>query len=193
MDDASKKIINLIFRHYDDYLTMRSISKNINVPLSVVSKKIAVLLEEGVVSYKEIGRSKILMLNLMNSTTYFTLLEAEAYESQVFLSSHSQFKLFFNELYGMKTGFELVLLFGSFASGLNKIDSDIDVLTVGSFDQPLPQYVLSNKLHHIRMDDKTFNKNINEKSDFIKEILKNHVVLLGHSFFIGEMISMYGK
>lgn len=165
-------IIGLLLRG-DNHV--RGIAKKLNESHSTVSRKLNSLKKENVIDSRIEGKNKIFYLkdNLV-STTYIQ--QAELYKLTKLLRNNHELAVIFEEILE-KTNEELIVLFGSYAKGLAKKDSDIDIY-------------INTKNRTVKKSVEEINSKINVKigtfdikSPLIKEIIKNHVILRGIEVF----------
>jgi|APSaa5957512622_1039677.scaffolds.fasta_scaffold48046_2 hypothetical protein len=91
--------------------------------------------------------------------------------------------------FSSKVSGKIVCVFGSYAKGINKKNSDLDLLVVGGDSNEISQlgkeYGLDVQVFNLSLSDfrKGFANNL-----ILKECLKNHVVLKGENLFVSEVI-----
>jgi len=82
------------------------------------------------------------------------------------------------------------LIFGSYAKGIEKKDSDIDVLIAGTYDKK--EFERASSICRVKLDVKNyplglFKSELN-KDILIREALDNHVILFGSEYLINMII-----
>lgn len=154
---------------------IRSIAKKLNESHSTVLRKLNNLKKENVVDSRKEGRNKIFFLkyNLV-SKTY--VLQAELYKLTRLIRHYPELGIIFEDIL-KNTDEKLIVLFGSYAKGAAKKDSDIDIY-------------IKTKSRRVKKAVESINSKVNVKmgvfdttSPLIKEIIKDHVILRGVEVF----------
>ena len=165
------------------------ISKLSEIPLKTTQNTISLLEKERIIKSKVDGKNKYFSLNTENIITKQYLLQTECYFTNKFLEKYPNFKTFLKDI---DTGI-ILIIFGSFAKFRANKDSDVDLLTISETKVKLPSHLLANKLHIVSLSEESFNKAIELGEPLVKEIMENHIILNGHSFFINALWGYYGK
>ena len=83
----------------------------------------------------------------------------------------------------------LLVVFGSYAKGTQKENSDLDLLIVGTYDQTKIKYF--EKIYGIDINIKHYPKNIFKrelnKDILLKEVVNNHIIITGIESFVKEV------
>jgi predicted nucleotidyltransferase len=150
---------------------LREIARNIGESHSTVLRKINELLKENILDYKQKGKNKVFFIkNNLKSKNY--VYSAEIYKLNKLLKKHPELSIIFEEI---KNNFKngMIILFGSYAKGNEKKESDIDIY-IETRDNKIKNNIkeISSKLS-IKIGE--FDTN----SLLIKEIIKNHVIIRG--------------
>jgi predicted nucleotidyltransferase len=149
----------------------RGLAKELKTNHMNIQRKVKELEEENVVDYKEEGKNKVYFLkNNIEAKTY--AFKTENYKLLKFLRKNSEFRNIIDKM--QKDGrIRLCILFGSYAKGIAKSDSDIDIY-------------IETQDENIKKEIKYVNTKLNIKigkydksSLLIKEIEKNHVIIKG--------------
>ena len=183
------EIISLFRGDYKGRFYLREISKLSKLPLKTCQNVLINLEEARILKSRMEGKNKYFSLNLENIKTKFSLLQAEIYQTCIFIEKYPQFKMFLKSL---KTNIPIIV-FGSFAKFKAEKGSDLDLLVISNKELKLPFYLLPFKPHQIKMTEKTFLKALNKQENLIKEIEENHIILNNHSFYVNIMWEHYGK
>jgi len=171
-DNIELDIIELLLRG-DTHV--RGIAKKLEEPHSTILRKLNNLKKENVIDFRREGKNKIFFLkkNLV-SKTY--ILQAELHKTTTLLRKNPELSIMFEEIL-KKTDEKLIMLFGSYAKGLAKKDSDIDIY-------------IETKNRSVKATIEGVHSKINVKigtfdinSPLIKEIIKDHVMLRGVEVF----------
>ena len=154
---------------------VRGIAKKLNESHSTISRKLDNLKKENVIDSRKEGRNKIFFLK-KNLVSQSYILQAELHKLTKLLRHNPELGIIFEDVL-KKTDEKLIILFGSYAKGLAKKDSDIDI------------YIETNSRSVKKAIEEVHSK-INVKigtfditSPLIKEIIKNHVILRGIDVF----------
>ncbi|MEK6819235.1 MAG: nucleotidyltransferase domain-containing protein [Nanoarchaeota archaeon] len=150
---------------------LREIARSLNESHSTVLRKISELQKENILDYKKEGKNKIFFIkNNLKSRNY--VYSAEINKLNKILKKHPELAIIFEDI---KKNFRkgMIILFGSYAKGIPKSDSDIDI------------YLETNN-NNIKNNIKEINSKLNVKigkfdtgSLLIKEIIKNHIIIRG--------------
>ena len=111
----------------------------------------------------------------------------EQYKKICFLDMHEMIREIVSKLSDNIKG--IALIFGSYAKGISNKDSDLDLFIIGKYDASKIKEI--SKAYGIEINIKyypsvIFKKEL-RKDILIKEVLSNHVVLLGSEEFIKEV------
>ncbi|MBL7053572.1 MAG: nucleotidyltransferase domain-containing protein [Candidatus Portnoybacteria bacterium] len=150
---------------------LREISRNIGESHSTVLRKINELVKDNILDYKQEGKNKIFFIkNNLKSKNY--VYSAEIYKLNKLLKKHPKLSILFEEI---KKNFKkgIIILFGSYAKGNKKNDSDIDIYLETADNK------IKNKIKEINSKLSIKIGEFDTNSLLIKEIIKNHVILRG--------------
>ena len=187
-------IFSLFRGDYTKGLHGSLIAQKIPISQPTVSRKLEELEKSGFLNYKMEGKNKVYYPNLDNPNTQTRLELGEIHHKVNFLRRNPQIQVIWDTLKKNEAVKGTVIMFGSYAKGQAKKDSDIDLLVVGDVDKK--------KIREIEQEyDKKINiqrvSSIEDIDDalqkgepLIKEILDNHVVLSGAEAFV-ELLWRY--
>ena len=150
---------------------IRAIAKKLNINHMMVYRKLKSLLKENVVDFKKEGKNKIFFLkSTIEARNYIFM--AENYKLIQTLKNYPRLRNIIESLQKNKK-IGLVILFGSYAKGTAKKDSDIDIY-IDTEDRSLKKEITL-------IDSKLSIKIGKYKKDslLIKEIEKNHIIIKG--------------
>lgn len=157
---------------------LREIARTLNESHSTILRKIDELLKENVLDYKKEGKNKVFFIkNNLKAKNY--VYSAEIHKLNGLLKKHSELSILLEDI---KKNFSkgMIILFGSYAKGIPKKDSDIDI------------YLETND-NNIKTRVKETNSKLNvkigkfdTKSLLIKEIIKNHIIIRGLEDFYAK-------
>ncbi|MBI2671531.1 nucleotidyltransferase domain-containing protein [Candidatus Woesearchaeota archaeon] len=182
------EVISLFRGDYKSRHYLREIRRLSKLPLKTCQNVLVNLEKAKILKSSLEGKNKYFSLNLENIKTKLYLLQAEVYQTDIFLEKYSQIKMF---LKSIKTTVPIIV-FGSFAKFKADRGSDLDLLIISKEKIKLPFHLLPFKPHQINMAGKTFLKALKKQENLVKEIEENHIILNNHSFYINIMWGMHG-
>lgn len=159
---------------------VRGIAQKLGESHSTILRRLNNLKKENVIDYKTEGKNKIFFLkNNLISKNY--ILKAELHKLTKLLGKYPELGIIFEEIL-KKTDEKLIILFGSYAKGLAKADSDIDIY-------------IETKNRNVKKVVEDIHSRINvkigmfdPKSPLIKEIIKDHIIIRGMEVFCGKQV-----
>ncbi|MBD3355448.1 ArsR family transcriptional regulator [Candidatus Woesearchaeota archaeon] len=150
---------------------VRGIAKKLEESHSTILRKLNALKKDNVVDSEKEGKNRVFFLkkNLISRSYVY---EAELNKLVKLLRKHPKLGVIFEEIID-KTDEKIIMLFGSYAKGLEKEISDIDIY-IDTKNRNVKKLVegINSK---IRVKIGSFDA----KSLLIKEIIKNHIILRG--------------
>jgi predicted nucleotidyltransferase len=141
---------------------------------------------KGVLESKTRGKIKIYRINPSDLTLRY-LAFVEQYKTIAFLEKRLMIKEIIEKITPYING--IGIIFGSYAKGLEKRGSDLDIFVAGSYNQEEIEKVSRNLGIEISVKCypiKTFEKNL-DNDILLKEILKNHIIFINAEQFIKEV------
>ena len=177
-DNLEMDIIGVLLRA-DTHV--RGIAKKLNESHSTTLRKLNNLKKENVVDSRKEGKNKIFFLK-KNLVSHTYTLQTELHKLTKLLRHNPELGIIFEDIL-KKTHEKLIVLFGSYAKGLAKKESDIDIY-------------IETKSRVVKKTVEEANLKINVKigtfdtrSSLIKEIIKNHVIIRGIEVFYDKQVS----
>lgn len=176
-NDLELDIINVLLKAESH---VRGIAQKLGESHSTVLRKLNNLKKENVIDYKTEGKNKIFFLkNNLISKNYIQ--KAELHKLTKLIGKYPELGIIFEEIL-KKTDEKLIILFGSYAKGLAKVDSDIDIY-------------IETKNRNVKRVVEDIHSKINVKmgafdsmSPLIREIIKDHVIIRGIEVFYGKQV-----
>lgn len=150
---------------------LREIARLLDESHSTVFRKINHLLKENVLDSKTEGKNKVFLIkNNIKSKNY--VYSAEIYKLNKILKKHPELLIILEDI---KKNFPkgMILLFGSYAKGIPRPDSDIDVYLETN------EIKFKNELSELNSRLSIKIGKFDTKSLLIKEIIKNHAIVRG--------------
>lgn len=163
---------------------LREISRILKQPHSTISRKINNLVKENILDYKLEGKNKTFFIkNNLKAKNY--IYSAEIYKLSKLLGKHPELSIILEDV---KKNFSkgMIILFGSYAKGNPKKESDIDIYLETEDNK------IKNKIKEINSKLSIKIGKFETESLLIKEIMKNHIIIKGVEEFY-ERIPIFEK
>lgn len=152
---------------------LRQIAKDLKINHMTVKRALDAMVRNNVLNVKEEGKNNIFSIK-DSLEAQNAVLAAEIYKFDRFIKKHPELK---REIIELKKIPAMVLVFGSYAKGNEKPDSDIDIF-IETRDAKMKN--AASKLNgKFSVKTGTYDKN----DLLIKEIEKNHVIIKGFEVF----------
>jgi len=150
---------------------LREIARIINESHSTILRKINDLIKENILDYQKQGKNKVFFIkNNLKAKNY--IYSAEIYKLSKLLKKHPELSIILESIKkNVKKG--MIILFGSYAKGIEKQNSDIDVY-IETNDKKI-KYRLQELNSKLSIKIGKFDTD----SLLIKEIVKNHIIIKG--------------
>ena len=163
--------LEIILTLLREKLHLREIARTLNESHSTILRKINELVKDNILDYKREGRNKIFFIKDNLKAKNF-IYSAEIYKLNKLLKKHPQLSIIFEDI---KKNFSngMIILFGSYAKGIPKIDSDIDIYLETNDNKA------KNKIKEINSKLSVKTGDFDTNSLLIKEIIKNHIIIKG--------------
>ena len=150
---------------------LREIARTIHESHSTILRKINALVKDNILDYKREGKNKVFFIkNNLKAKNYVYF--AEIHKLNMLLRKHPELSIIFEDI---KKNFAkgMVILFGSYAKGIPKKDSDIDIYLETNDNNIKTRVKETNSKLSIKIGK------FDTKSLLIKEIIKNHIIIRG--------------
>jgi len=149
----------------------RELAKELKTSLTRVQSILEELLKINVLDYRVVGKNHIYFIK-KNLISKSFVLNAENYKLTKILLKYPELEPIFRDII-RKCTCNLIILFGSYAKGNSKKDSDIDVYIETTNQKVKEEIQKIYDLISIKIGK------FNENDLLIKEIIKNHVIIRG--------------
>src|SRR4030042_4978268 len=166
--DYKLEIVNELLNNENH---IRGIAKKLNTNHMIIVRKIKKLAKENVVDYKEEGKNKTYFLKKTVEAKNYVF-SAENYKLNKLLKKYPALRRIVEKIQKNKK-IKLAILFGSYAKGIAKHESDIDIY-IDTADKKIKEEI---SLIYLRLSIKI--GKYNKSNLLIKEIEKNHVIIKG--------------
>ncbi len=180
------QILKQFLGDYDKQIYGRELVGKVNISQKNIALVLNELKKEGILSSKISGNMKYFFLNKSNPLIKKYLLITEMERSVRFLEKHPKIKQI-----SISIKADILCIFGSYAKGVQKKGSDLDLFIVGRYNKDKikkleDKYDVKISIKNASRSD--FIKSIKESDPLIKEIISNHVLISGYEEFIEEVI-----
>jgi len=179
LNENTFKILSEFCSDYSKRIYGGQIAKKLKMNQKTASNVLNSLEKENIVKYATEGKNKYYFLNKLNPKIGDILKIIEIERKNVFTEIHQDQRELFPLLEKKATG--ILVIFGSYANFTNNSKSDLDVFSLGNISEVEDLEERFNiKINIVKSSREKFNK-----SDiFIKEVIRNHVILKGVEDFI---------
>ena len=187
--DNTQKIINYLGKHKEEAFTMHELSKLTKIPYATFHRVIQSL--QGILTTSKIGKSITLSLNYHNQVLKSHLAISSFEEKKDYLKFHPIINSIAQEL----NKDEIVVLFGSYAKGLERESSDMDLLIINKSGKKTINFtkyetLFKKSINPIFVTEKEFVLMLNEPQENVgKQALKHHILLNNPESFWRLVIS----
>jgi predicted nucleotidyltransferase len=187
--DNKLKILKFLGKNIGKEFTMLELSKETKISYATFYRTIHAM--KDLVNMKVVGKSKILSLNTNNAITKSYLTISSDEEKNEFLKKHS----IISKIYSEFETKDIIILFGSYAKGTQRENSDIDLLIInkkGDKSMSFSKYeiVFKKKINPIFVTNEEFKEMLEEKSENVgKQALKAHIILNNPESFWGNVLN----
>lgn len=179
------KILEEFTRDYSVGFTGSFIAKKKNLNQKTVSTYLKNLEKDNFLKSKIDGKNKIYSLNTGDRPLiqkFISLIEAS--KTIGFYKKNPLIKEAIFDINSKGT----LAVFGSYAKGLGKKDSDLDLAIIGEIDSKSLKN--AEKIYDLEINVKIFPEIINTKDTLIKEIIKDHVLIKEPELFIEKLLAL---
>ena len=179
LNKSEIKILEEFTKDKDNRIYGRAIAQKYNLNQKTISNILNNLEKQGILKFKREGKNKYYFLNKNNSEIKEIVQLVEINKKIIFTKNQIKFKGLFENLEKKTKG--ILIIFGSYAKGIEKKDSDLDLFIIGEIENIKKlEDSFGIDINIVKIKQNKFNKN----ELFIKEIMENHIVLKGVEEFI---------
>ncbi len=183
VNNMDLKVLSLFTKGYDKEYYIREVEKLLNVSSRTALVTLAKLEKKSILVSKVKGKIKSYSIKKSTLSREFFLL-TEQYKKIQFMEKNHLVKEILEKSDEDIQG--ILIIFGSYAKGMDKADSDLDLLIVGKYNEKKITKV--GKMYGIDINIKSYPMNIfkNEMHDdfLLKEIAENHIIIKGAEKFV---------
>lgn len=181
-------ILEQFLGDYNKEVHGRGLINKVNLSQKAIALTLEELENQGILKSQKKGNMKHFRLNLLNTEIKAMLQITELTKKINFFLKHRKLANIFNE------DNRIVGVFGSYAKGTQKEDSDIDIFIIGK--KRKGEYenkgnLLGLKISIKYLSEKEFGLLLRKKNALLKEMLENHVLIFGAEKFINVIWRNY--
>jgi len=181
------KVLSLFTNGFDREYYIREVEKILKISPRTSQLILEDLENKGVLESKTKGKIKSYKLRI-NDLSKRYIIFVEQYKLILFMEKKLMIKEIIEKITPNIKG--IGIIFGSYAKGLEKEDSDLDIFIAGTYKKEEIKKISVNLGVEISVKCypvKTFKKNLN-KDVLLKELLKNHIAFINTEQFIQEAL-----
>ncbi len=180
LNKSELKIFEEFAKNKDNHIYGSAIAQKHNLNQKTISNTLNNLEKHGILKFKREGKNKYYFLNKNNSEIKEIIQLVEINKKINFMKKHAKLRGLFEKL--EEKAFGILIVFGSYAKGIEKKDSDLDLFNIGGIENVRKlEDSFGIDLNIVKIKKDKFNKN----EPFIKEVMENHIILKGVEEFIG--------
>ena len=182
------RVLSLFTRGFDKEYYIREVQRLLKISPRTAQLILGDLEKKAVLESHTKGKIRLYKLRrTVEARDYSTF--AETYKRIKFAEKSLKIKEIIDKLASSIDG--IGLIFGSYAKGIEKKDSDIDIFIAGTYDKK--EFERISSITGVKLDIKNYPLEL-FKSDFdkdilIREVLDNHIILFGSEHLINLIIN----
>ena len=187
VNNIDLRILGLFTKGYDKGFYIREVERFLKVSSRTALRTMAKLEKIGILESKKRGKIKTYSIRKTTLSREFFLL-AEQYKKIQFLEENQLIKEVLEKADAFMKG--IVIVFGSYAKGTQKEDSDLDLFIVGTYDEK--EIKNAGKKYGIDINIKSYPLPLFEKEIhddiLLKEINENHILIKDAEGFVRRVV-----
>ncbi len=174
-DSTTAEILILLLRGENH---LRNIARELKMSHSTVQRKLVNLVKEQILESKTEGKNKVFKIKkgMIAKTSIYVV---EQYKVMKLFQQYPELSIITEDII-KKTSQDIVILFGSYAKGIAKKESDIDIYIETTSKK------MKKEVENVHSKIKVKIGEFDTSSLLIKEIVKNHVILKGVEEFYAK-------
>jgi len=181
LNNKEIKILQEFSSDYHKKVYGRDMAVKLGMNQKTVSNILAGLEKQGILKFSTEGRNKYYFLNSFYGNIKEVIKIIEIFRKSEFIEKSKSLRTLFEKIAERTHG--ILIIFGSYAFGKQKKNSDLDVFVVGKAD--LEEIEKLEEMYKIKINVVKSAKNKIDKEDlFVNEIIKNHIILKGVEDFV---------
>ena len=179
LNDRALAILEEFCSDYEKKVYGREVAGKLRMNQKTASNILNRLEKEGILKYSTQGRNKYYFLNKLNPQIKDIVKIVEIARKNKFIQKYNKLRELFYALEKRTLG--ILAVFGSYANFTSNKSSDLDVFVVGSIKETADLESLYKIKINIVKSDK---EKIKREDIFVKEVVKNHIIIKGVEEFI---------
>ena len=187
VNDTDLRVLSLFTKNYEKEYYIREVEKLLEVSSRTALVTLAKLEKKGILESKTKGKIKNYSIKKSTISMEFFLL-TEQYKKIQFLEKNHLVKEVLEKADEFMQG--IVIIFGSYAKGIQKEDSDLDLFIVGTFDEK--KIKEAGHKYGLDINIKSYPMNIFEKEIrddiLLKEVIENHILIKDAEGFVRRVV-----
>ncbi len=187
VNDIDLRVLSLFTKGYDKEHYIREVERLLKVSSRTTLLTLAKLEKIGILESKIKGKIKAYSIKRSGLSREFFLL-TEQYKKIQFLKKNQLIKEIIDKADEFMQG--IVIIFGSYAKGIQDDDSDLDLFVVGKYDEDKISDI--SKKYGVNINIKSYPMGLFEKEInndiFLKEVVGNHILIRDAEGFIRRVI-----
>jgi len=172
-----------LFTGYSSQLFIREVARKLGISSRTALLALDDLERFGVL--EAFPKGKLILYDLKRTPVlenYLCL--AETYKRTIFLDKHPRINSLISNLDA-----DIIIIFGSYAKGLEKSGSDIDLFIIGDYDKKVVEDF--ENTYNISVDIKKYNIGVLKSTDVLmREVIRNHVIISGTQRVVRQILSL---
>ncbi len=193
LNELTLNVLKEFMGDYTGSFTGSYIAKKMSLNQKSVANILNKMENEGLMKSRTMGKNKEFSLNLDNAEAVKNfIVAAEHLRAAEFLKKNPVIKEVLTKAGDAFDG--VVVVFGSYAKGTQKKDSDLDVFVAGAYDRGKVSKV--SELYNLQVSVKNypasaFRRALRKKDVLLNEVIKNHVIISGAEGFVNAVMRDY--
>lgn len=182
------KILAYLINNPSKYFGIRELARGISTVYYLVQRNIQQLKKEKIINLERVGKTDLIFFNPQVDSAH--LIEAEIFKREIFYRKYHYLKVTLKKIIEQaKTGFFILLVFGSYAKNQSREDSDLDLLVIVPHQKQveLMGRIVSSvartstvKIHETIVSEKSFAIMLKKKElNVANEANENHILING--------------
>ena len=181
------QVLSLFTKGFNKEYYIREVKKLLNISPRTSQLMLNDLEKKTVLESKIKGKIKTYKLKTSENAKEYVIL-TEIYKRVLFLENNLLIKEIISKIKPYIDG--IGIIFGSYAKGIQKKDSDLDIFIIGDYNEKEVNKI--SNLYGINLSVKKYTlkifKDNVQKDTLIREVLDNHIIFLGTDKFIDLVI-----
>ncbi len=179
LNNKNLQILKEFSSDYGKKIYGRMIADKLKMNQKTISNILIGLEKENILKYSTEGKNKYYFINRFNPQIKDIVIMIEIARKNEFINKNEKLKDLFYSLEKITQG--VLIIFGSYASFTNNKESDLDVFVIGKIEDIKEL----ESLYKIKINlVKSTKEKINKEDIFIREIMKNHIIIKGVEEFV---------